>query len=1166
MPDLSVRLLGVPEIKLNGSTVQLNRRHSLALLAYLLLTQRPHSREELAELLSGDSSEDAARKRLRNALADLTSNNLADFLLVTRQAVEIRQTASIDIDIWKMDEMLVPDARPTAGALDWVAERCDLELLSGISLQDAPEFELWLVAERESRHQQLIRLTFQQLQQMLWSGQVEAGINLSRRLLTVEPWHEGAHRILMQLLARNDQLAAALTQYERCREILHEELGVEPQPETLDLYEKLRRGPVTLRNNLTVSENELNSLLGRESEVETVVRSLTDPSCRLFTIAGMGGAGKTSLALAVASHLATPAPVTVDHPFADGIIVVDLASTLDGNSHATATTATNDELVTAIGLALGLVFYGRVERLEQVIAHLEPKRLLLILDNIEHYLEATGALQAIVQRAPQVTVLVTSHTALKISEEWTLWLGGLSLPESPENLEESGAAQLFLRESRRVNARIEAHQQPHIVGICRQVGGLPLALKVVAAWTAVMTCAEIEQELESTGVLLRVPPPNARADGASIQAVVAATCESLPDEDQHTLRRLAVFPSQFSATAAAAIGVNVESLLTLSQRLLVENLMHNRFVLHPLIRQRALATLAEDPDEEAEVRDRHATYFAAFVAEQAPRLSRDPGARGVIEAERSNIRAAWTRAVDSRNVRLVAQMLEGLAIWNELAGIHREWGDDLTAATATLRAGSDDLEHGDLFVRLLIADAEALLWQGELERAFPRIAEARRIARVHDSIELEALISACEGRLMRFRGGQPVAAVEALQQARILARAAGQPRVEANSILQLSFAAVDNENYREAESFLIRAEEAFQTLGDRLALCRVIQNRGRVNALLGDYVQAAIHLEQSLHMARQFGNRFVEGFSQLFLGIVSDSGYGQHREAEEHFNRTREIVRLTGDPYLVGNLQRAVGRNALHAGDFALASQSFEYALKLARDVNNFRAINESLRCLAQLACESGDLDAAVNLAQQAQRLSSDQGRRHAAASAQLIGGLARERLGQLAEAEKDYAQAYSTADELAIPYLTCDAATGIAAVALARGDVERALTYVEEVLGHLHESSLAGCEEPGRTIWTCYDVLRTAGDRRAEGVLATGVGLLERRLIALPQTERRRYLWSYADRVGVLRAWAGGQRAANAIEAPEFQFSQILQSILIHNALQEESVDGSTVFPARQG
>ncbi len=172
------------------------------------------------------------------------------FIQADRQTIAFDAKQSHTLDVSILDTLAAPGATLDPDALEWASGRCDRELLAGLSLREAPLFESWLLVEREHRQQQLLRVAHQALDQHLWNGRLNEGIDLARRLLQVDPWQESVHRQMMRLLARSGQLTSALEHYRRCRQELVGALGIEPQPEMVALYEQLRAEPQPPRTNL----------------------------------------------------------------------------------------------------------------------------------------------------------------------------------------------------------------------------------------------------------------------------------------------------------------------------------------------------------------------------------------------------------------------------------------------------------------------------------------------------------------------------------------------------------------------------------------------------------------------------------------------------------------------------------------------------------------------------------------------------------------------------------------------------------------------------------------------------------------------------------------------------------------------------------------------------
>ena len=837
MPELTLRFLGPPAIAVDGIPIHLSRQRSLALLAYLVLSGRPHAREELAALLSVEAVGSQERKLLRNALTTL-SEHLGDYVLADRQTIAFNTALPCQLDLASLDTLLADNASPDLATLEWAVAQYDCELLAGLSLRDAPLFESWLVRTREHVRHQLAQAAHRLLEHYLRHGNIEQGIALARRLLAIEPWQEGLHRQLMRLLARNGQRAEALAQYELCRQALATELGVEPQPETTALFERLGAAPFVPRHNLPLPASPL---IGRDNVVAEIARLLVASDCRLVTIVGLGGSGKSRVALAAAAHFVTPMPLVDDHPFPDGCFLVDLSG-ISGSAQEAAVAAER-RLAMTIGLALGLVFYGHVDRLDQLVAYLGSRRLLLILDGLERLISGAEALRRILQEAPGVTLLATTRSRLGIPEEHVRNLGRLPLPSGPDALEQAPASQLFLREAERLNAPVPPEDRGQVVTICRLVYGLPLALIIAARWLRALSCAEIARELEYGGKLLEEPARRHADRREGLHAILAFAWRSLPTRERRALRSLVVFDGQFDHPAVAAVGIDLASLLMLCEHALVERTGDDGYLLHPLIRQYGAEQLAQRPLEEAQARARHAAYYAALIARHDPGTLRAAG--GTRDHRRQPGQPAHRLGMGGgpsgpRAPGADAGGPGALASDARPASrvVRRPGGCDRTR----LRAAGQGAPDPALAVTLgwLLADsADALHWQGELERVFRQLAEARRYARALTMIPLEGYISLYEGRDLHFQGEGRGAATQ-LRQALTLSRAIMDRRLEAHALRMLSGVSADMGDYAEAETYLHLAEEACRELGDRQVISWLALHRGMVCLMRADFTRARI--------------------------------------------------------------------------------------------------------------------------------------------------------------------------------------------------------------------------------------------------------------------------------------------------------------------------------------
>jgi DNA-binding SARP family transcriptional activator/predicted ATPase len=300
-----LRLLGPVQIEQAGTSVHgFESRKALALLCYLVVRDQGVPRSQLADLFWGDKSEVAGRANLSRVLHNLATL-LPNCLRADRDIVQFRRSAAFWLDVDTFEQLI------TLAETDSLVAAVRLyrnEFMAGFYLDDCPEFEMWLVAERERWHQRVVQVLQQLITHYTHRGDYEKGIAAAQRLLELEPWHEEAHRQLMLLLVRTGQRSAALVQFETCRKILAEELGVEPEAETIRLYERVREGRVSRDDTRLMPPAFLSfappppppsaPFVAREQELaqlEMFLNHALQGKGRVVFVTGEAGSGKTTL-------------------------------------------------------------------------------------------------------------------------------------------------------------------------------------------------------------------------------------------------------------------------------------------------------------------------------------------------------------------------------------------------------------------------------------------------------------------------------------------------------------------------------------------------------------------------------------------------------------------------------------------------------------------------------------------------------------------------------------------------------------------------------------------------------------------------------------------------------------------------------------------------------
>jgi DNA-binding SARP family transcriptional activator/predicted ATPase len=831
-PLLRIQVLGPPQVLLGDTPVTFARRKALALLAYLTVTRRPHSRDALATLLADAATDEEARGQFRSTLLDLR-RQVSAFLVVDRDTIALARDGTVWLDLAELKAAAQDTS--TSATTEWLARAVSLyrgALLAGLAVSRAPEFEDWLLRERERVQVLHCRVLSRLVDATAAQGDLQVAISWARRRLEEEPWHEPTHRQLMRLLGRTGQREAALAQYETCRRLLADELGTAPQEKTTALYEQLRAGPTAPPTNLPAPPT---GFVGREAELALIAARLADPACRLLTLLGLGGSGKTSLALRAAAAQAEAAPPAEVNPFADGVYLVDLASvTAPGRSSADRRAAARHRLGTAIGRVLGLELRA-ADPVAQLARWLHERAILLLLDNLEHLLAGADLLGLLLTRAPRLKLLVTSRERLGLPEEWVLEVGGLPLPSGPDDLQQAPASCLYLQLLRQAGQSTPpaASERSAIVRICELTQGLPLALVLAARWAPVFSAPAIAQELATGMDLLGAPDrQQVPARQRSMRAVLQATWVRLMGKERVALRRLAVFQPGFTREAAQAVAeATPPTLLMLGKDCLIDSgPTGKRYAIHELVRQYAAEQLARHPEEETETRARHATYYAALVQQLAPALRQTVTAQEAISAEIANIRLAWDWAVEHADAGLLEQMLAGFAKWHEFQGLPGQAAEALERAAVRLRAAlaqcaTPDLSMQRLLGLILVEEALALSWQGAYDRALPQFEEALQLAQATGSPHLEGRVSYCLGWQLARRRDLP-GAMHWTQQALAVARAAQISDLEADALQYLATRAVYAGEYPQARGYLDRALPLYRAQQHRLGEALVSLYRG----------------------------------------------------------------------------------------------------------------------------------------------------------------------------------------------------------------------------------------------------------------------------------------------------------------------------------------------------
>jgi DNA-binding SARP family transcriptional activator/predicted ATPase/Tfp pilus assembly protein PilF len=1054
MASLSLSLLGPFQVTLDGEPVtDFATDKARALLAYLAVeSDHPHRRDTLAGLLWPDHPQQRARHNLRQALSQLRQvigdqddGDVEPFLIVTRQAVQFNHSSDYTLDV-AVFRSLVGQCRkhrhrhletclPCIRRMERTVALYQGPFLEQFFLSDSSLFEEWALLEREWLHWEVVQALSHLARYCERRGDYVQARQHIQRQVALEPWREEAHRHLMRLLSLDGQRSAALAQYETCRQSLARELGIEPTAETTALYEQIRTGQKmsvegrmrketpshtpTPPHNLPPSPTPF---IGRAEELAELADLLADPDCRLVTLVGPGGIGKTRLALQVATdHVGT---------FAHGIYFVPLTTVSSAKS-----------LVSTVASTLSFSFQDRLDPKDQLLSYLSEKELLLVLDNLEHLLphvllavskdsalaapDAAGQEDAgqallveILRSAPGVKLLVTSRERLNLHEEWVYEVGGLTYPadglakgstaSQTEKPESYSAVQLFLQSARQAHRRfaLSATNVSHVLRICQMMEGMPLGVELAAASVRAHSCAEIVAEIERNLDILATSLRNVPERHRSIRATLEHSWQLLTQEEKSLFARLSVFRGGFHREAAIAVALATPAtLLALADKSLIRNTSSNRYDMHELLRQFADEKLQAHPDAREETEIRYVRYFAAFLERKGAHLQGTFQSEALLEiaAEIENARQAWQLAAARGFTHEVELSIESLYCFHDFqcrfqegvelfALVTDQWDGDLRKTAAFGKALSRQgtlLHHLGLYqqAQVYLEQSLALFERSmvESEKVFCLIglANVARSLGQHEKTEQLARKSLDLSRriddrwgtalslyflaMIRYRAGDVTQAEALGDESLAIARESRNPRLIMPPLNALGDMACHRGDYARAQVMFEECLSLSRELGARFDAAVHLNNLGTVYHLLGRYTEAQSFYQESLDICRQIGDRSGQAIALSNMGEIAYA-LGDKRKAQAFYHEGLSIGRNIQDPWTIMACLNNLGEIACTLEDCRGAQTYFAEAIKTALRTQTLPMILKALVNLAALFAKQGQVDRAAALAELARR------------------------------------------------------------------------------------------------------------------------------------------------------------------------------------------------------
>jgi DNA-binding SARP family transcriptional activator/predicted ATPase len=1114
MAELALFVFGPPRLERDRSPVIVPRRKALALLVYLAITHRPQAREALIALLWPESDAASAHAAMRQAVLALNQSLGRGYLESAAGRVGLAADAPLSVDANTFASLLerVAGHHHAANglcddcleALVAAARMYSGDFLAGFTLVDSPSFDEWQLLQTESLRRDLAGVLEKLARTLSARGQHEPALAHARRWLALDPLCEPAERTLMQLYAACGERSAAVRLYDECTRRLRTELGAAPEAETTRLRDQILDGagkgklggqlkdeqaeqaqttsrpdsrPIAEAGLLGEAEAgpfgapaphnlpaPLTPLVGRGAELATLAGRLADPACRLVTLTGPGGSGKSRLAL--------EAGLRQRAHFADGVFLVSLSPsrrTGAGNEALCAAIAQSAELPTAGPRT------GDVQR--RLLDHLRRKSMLLILDNLEQVLEVASGdkggpggagtveegsdaryvLAGILAGAPGVKILATSRVALDLSSEQLLPVEGLEVPPesraasdlqtmgafsdgslraAPGNPLDYSAVQLFVQSARRlkpdfVPTPADLEQIGHL---CRLVGGLPLAILLAASWVTLLSPAEIVARVATAELdFLEAGWQDLPERQRSLRRVFDGSWNLLSAHQRGVLATLCIFRGGFDHQAAEQVaGASLQDLRELLVRSLIEHIPGKRYDLHPLLRQYAREKLAAMPGGDGPGRRSHCAHYAQ-CAHNWTALAGHARAAPLeeIAAEVDNLRAALAWAVGQRDAHNLPPLCDALFSYLRAHELVREIESTSAQAAQALEkeAAATNQEALVALTRVRGLQMIAASLQGRDEEA--KRLEAQAWALLEHPRLTGRDLRAERARLLytagwiHCDGGKRAVAGRMWREALGLYRELGDEPGALNVLEALAFLATSTGEYGQCR---LLSEECI--LGHQ----RLGQTRGMIFPLIwlawacgmqGSFAEGQRHAREAMELARPIDDDkgLAEGLMALGGCLAME---GRFAEAQGVLQQIAGISEEFATP-VSEEFSEWLSWSEVHLGQYERVREREQ--VELARHRRNGRAFDagRSLRSLGYIALAEGDLTTAEQRLQEAVELLRPISQPEDLAEVVGVTGFVLAQLGKRDEGEALVREALRTAG--AIGNLHC-AAIAVAALA----------------------------------------------------------------------------------------------------------------------------------------
>lgn len=976
---IQVYLLGGFRVEREKKTIRFATRKVESLFAYLVLHPEPHAREKLAAQFWGDSTDEQSRHSLRTALATLRKELCDDILLADRESIQINPDVQLQVDVREFEQLR------TLGDLSALPTL--LSFYAGDLL--ANFYDDWILPERERLRALYIESLLRIAQHHRERGEYKQTIDFARQILTHDPANEKAFQHMLFCMAANGSRIGALQVFEECSKVLHEQLGVEPSPETIALRDQIEHamtGVSSREATMTNLPNPLTSFVGRYKEIQEIERLFS--STRLLTLTGVGGCGKTRLAIQVARDGLAD--------FKSGVWWAELAPLSD------------PALVPqSVAQALGSQESGERTFTEILTAVIRDKSMLIVLDNCEHLIAACAELtEKLLLTCPNLKIIATSREALNVTGETAWRVPSLALPDmrhlpAIEELTRYDAIQLFVQRASAIEPNWKfatAGSASAIAQICSRLDGIPLAIELAAARTRGLHVEQIAARLDDRFRLLTGSSRTSIPRQRTLQAAIDWSYKLLSENERKLLSRLSVFAGGWTLQAAEQIcsdplPVNRETPPTTDDRLLATDAMdllgqlvdkslvvmenkegETRYRLYETIRQFAQEKL-DDLGEGEAIRDRHLDYFLTFAQGVEPKLhgSNQFVWLELLELDHDNFRQAleWSRA--EGRIEKGLMLVAALTWFWDMRG---SWNERRERAESLLNE-PEAAQRNLIRANALFAAVNTTGWHPSDNKSIRYLQEIVAIGRERGVEGRRALaLGLCFLGASDF-GTDPNTAEAMVEEGLEIVRSLGDSWVLGILLYVRGFLFMGKKEHKSARKMYNESLTQFRSLGDQYWIRMVSLYLSNLDFKEGEYALARQEIGRTLPLARQSSSFSQVRYATNMLGEIARAE-GKYEIAEKLYTEALELARHEGHVFAIAVTSCNAGYVALANGDLHKARTLFAESLALGQKLEDKQTIAFALLGFAGLAAAEKQAQPAIRLLAVADKVLSTDGDKRA--------------------------------------------------------------------------------------------------------------------------------------------------------------------------------------------